>query len=114
MGRGQGLLRGLDSGRGRGVGGWTVGDQALPPPLSRVEGLCPLSWEPLPALPPNRTGASHEEAAGESNLRSDAPSPLPALFLTTVGVLLSRGRGGLEGPVNSCYCGGQSSLDSRG
>lgn len=78
-------------GGGEGVGGWTVGD--LQAPLSRVGGVSPLSWEPLPPLPPNRTGASHEEL--ERAISEGTPHLLcPFCSLQLWGVLPRRGRGG--------------------
>ena len=69
-------------GREEGVGGWTVG--GLPALSSRVGGLSPLSWKPLPSAA-SQQDRGFSQKARESNLRRDAPSPLPVLLLTTVG-----------------------------
>ena len=113
VGRGCGLLLGLDSGQERGVGGWTVG--GLQAPLSRVGGFSPLSWEPLPSAA-SQQDRGFPRRARESNLRRDAPSPLPILFLTNVGSPASQreGRLGAWAPGAATTAGGPSSLGSRG
>lgn len=100
-------------GGGEGVGGWTVG--GLQAPSSRVGGFSPLSWEPLPSAA-SQQDRGFPRRARESNLRRDAPSPLPILFLTNVGSPASQreGRLGAWAPGAATTAGGPSSLGSRG
>ena len=91
VGRGCGLLLGLDSGQERGVGGWTVG--GLQAPLSRVGGFSPLSWEPLPSAA-SQQDRGFPRRARESNLRRDAHLHCTFCSLQMWGVLPRIGKGG--------------------